>query len=422
MFVFPGANHTRFEHSLGTYDLSLRYLERLLRVPDFRDLCDSIEEAVKIMVLSALLHDIGHYPYSHWVEEIGSFSRGGHFPSHERRAADIIQSGPIRSLIESEWGVDVQAVCNIIADTPSGSQQELLRSIINSFLDVDKLDYLIRDSIHCGVDYGKGIDRERILDSLYVDKEQRRVCLTHKGRSCVQSILACRNIMYQEVYWHKTVRACHAMFKRFMYEYVARGVEDKKAVQEHFNYSDDEFTRTLHMNAKADEKLQALMNAFVFNGRKMYLYKPAYIYSQSSASKEPNEMQQFFREILSRNTTYAKMVQLSNHVAAILRSEIPSLDDLDILIDQTPTKDEHEVYGLRGMRTWNTKKMWFEEIPGGVENMNQYLACNRQAYLFCSPQHSPQVRKMVSSGKLTDIVKEALDEFRAAERTRSGSG
>ena len=73
LFVFPGANHTRFEHSLGTYHLSLRYLERLLDLPDFRKSEKSMAKGIKFIVLAALLHDIGHYPYSHWIEEIDVF-------------------------------------------------------------------------------------------------------------------------------------------------------------------------------------------------------------------------------------------------------------------------------------------------------------------------------------------------------------
>src|SRR5437870_5575485 len=61
-FVFPGANHTRFEHSLGTYSLALRYLERLLGFATFQSACEPLDETVKLTVLAALLHDIGHYP------------------------------------------------------------------------------------------------------------------------------------------------------------------------------------------------------------------------------------------------------------------------------------------------------------------------------------------------------------------------
>lgn len=80
IFVFPGANHTRFEHSLGTYFLSLRYLDELTKLHAFRSLCYPMDEATKLIVLAALLHDIGHYPYSHWIEEMDEFPE---FPKHE---------------------------------------------------------------------------------------------------------------------------------------------------------------------------------------------------------------------------------------------------------------------------------------------------------------------------------------------------
>lgn len=171
-------------------------------------------------MLSALLHDVGHYPYSHWIEEI-VFPSKITFEKHEVRAREILCKGKLRDCIERDWKLSPKAVSDIIAGVnPSSRKKELFNSIINSIIDVDKLDYLVRDSIHCGVGYGHGIDIERLLDSLHVNSKDCKICVTEKGRSVLLSVLTCRNIMYQEVYWHKTVRACTAMFKRFFYEYV----------------------------------------------------------------------------------------------------------------------------------------------------------------------------------------------------------
>jgi len=136
MFVFPGATHTRFEHSLGVYSLSLRYLEKLLIFPDFRKLCDPIENSIKLMVLSALLHDIGHYPYSHWVEEIDEFPRGIKLPTHEERACRILQNSVIGNVISNEWKIEVKEVADLIKGE---SKNEILNSFLSSIIDIDKL-------------------------------------------------------------------------------------------------------------------------------------------------------------------------------------------------------------------------------------------------------------------------------------------
>lgn len=247
MFIFPGANHTRFEHSLGVYSLSLRYLEKLICLADFRNKCEPLDHSIKLILLSALLHDIGHYPYSHWVEDIDEFPKSIKLPHHEERASQILNSETIKNLIENVWGVNTKEIADIISDK---SKNELINSFINSIIDTDKIDYLIRDSVHCGVNYGQGIDVDRLLDALYFNPDTNKLCITEKGRAALLSILSIRNIMYQEIYWHKTVRACEAMFKRFFYEYVSFIATDNVnnallRLEELFKLSDDEFMSEL---------------------------------------------------------------------------------------------------------------------------------------------------------------------------------
>jgi len=90
-FIYPGANHTRFEHTLGAYSLCLRYLEKLLTLPLFNKKLESQSKAIKLIVLATLLHDIGHYPYSHWIEEIDQYANHEKLPMHEERAKIIIE-------------------------------------------------------------------------------------------------------------------------------------------------------------------------------------------------------------------------------------------------------------------------------------------------------------------------------------------
>jgi HD superfamily phosphohydrolase len=390
-FVFPGANSTRFEHSLGTYILSMKYLEKIIDLPTFRSLCGSISETIKLIVLSSLLHDIGHYPYSHWVEEIHEFPRGIKFPSHEERAREIICEGRIGELIENKWEVDPEELSNIIAEKHIGGRNILINSFIKSPIDVDKIDYLVRDSIHCGVEYGKGIDIERLLDSLYIDQDTKKICLTDKGRSSLLSILTCRNIMYQEIYWHKTVRACNAMFKRFFYEYIRRELEDIDKIERHFELSDDCFINELLNKTRRYADLNKLISPFAFKGRS--LYKPAYIFLTSDASEEPTDTRRFFHKIME--LTYEDMVNLSEKLIERLKNKIPGIKPLDIIIEKTPIKKDHEVYDLKGFKIWNIRKERFEKFPTEeIIPLNQFLERNARAYLFCNPKYYDDLKKM----------------------------
>jgi HD superfamily phosphohydrolase len=399
MFVFPGANHTRFEHSLGVYALSLKYLEKLLSLPEFKNQCESIEDSIKLIVLSSLLHDIGHYPYSHWIEEIDVFPNNLKLPKHEQRAWEILQRGEIKEVIENDWKVKINDIAEIIINK---SDKTLINSFINSVIDVDKLDYLIRDSIHCGINYGKGIDIERLLDSLYINSDTKKLCVTEKGRSALLSILSTRNIMYQEVYWHKTVRACEAMFKRFFYEYVALIEGDAtEELNELFSLSDDEFTSKLHGWASSkDKKLQELIKPFAYKGRK-HIYKPAYIYFDCNSNGD-DIIENFFRSLFKM--TYEELIIKSKQLSKLFKTYIPDIDPLDIILEKTPITIG-EQYILRGFKIYNTRKKSFEEHPE-INPLNNYLDHNKQAYIFCHPRLYDKLRELSldSNGTLKKIL------------------
>ena len=381
MFVFPGANHTRFEHSLGTYDLAIKYLERVLRNPHGRHLDEHLDHSVRLVVLSALLHDIGHYPYSHWVEEIDKFPKGKKFMAHEKRARSIITTGAFAKLISKLWEVDPEEVACVISGEKLGDEPGLLlaNSFINSAVDVDKVDYLVRDSIHCGVDYGRGIDVERLFDSLYVDIEKTRLCVMDKGLTPLLSLLTCRNIMYEAVYWHKTVRACEAMFKRFFYEFVGLGCISQKQLEQYLQLSDDAFTMALYDNCSKNELLRDLMTPFVFQGRTVY--KPAYIFNEGQAGDEPADTQAFFGDGLLANNSYQHSVEISNQLAKKLKKEIKDLHPLEILLEVTPKKEQHTSYDLQNLRVWHSRKKKYRALPSEIIRTNDYLSRNAKRFV-----------------------------------------
>lgn len=403
MFVFPGANHTRFEHSLGTYCLSLKYLEKLLSLPTFKQLCEPLDKSIKLIALSALLHDIGHYPYSHWIEEIDQFPRGLKLQKHEERARKILSSGKIHDLLKHVWDVNVDDLSDIIAGKHIDNGEVLINSLLSSVIDVDKLDYLVRDSIHCGVNYGKGIDLERLLDSLYVNLNTKKICLTAKGRSSLLSILSCRNIMYQEVYWHKTVRSSEAMFKRFLYEYIKEEIDDISNIEEYLCYSDDHFIATLYEKSKNNSKLNKLISPFAFRNEGRIIYKPAYIFHNSNASEEPNDTKNFFSNCIDKK--YQDITEISDALVSILKETyIPDIEPLDILIEKTPIRQNHEIFELQGFKLWNTRKEIFENYPEEMNPLNRYLSNNLQIYIFCNPKYYSKLNELALENKLDQIL------------------
>jgi HD superfamily phosphohydrolase len=260
--------------------------------------------------------------------------------------------------------------------------------------------------VHCGVNYGKGIDVERLLDSLYVSEDKKSLTVTEKGRSYLLSILATRNIMYQEVYWHKTVRACESMFKRFFYEYVRIISEGDKIdilnkLNHILNFSDDEFIATLFNWAKiyGNKKLKEMIQPFAYGGRDM-IYKPAYIYFDNS-SKDPNPTNKFFKKLFK--CKYKEIVEKSERFAGLLKKYIPEIEPLDVIFEKTPI-DEGERYPLSEFRIYNTRKERYDNHPSEIDSLNDYLTHNKQAYIFCHPSYYEKIRELAINGVLHDIL------------------
>jgi uncharacterized protein len=221
--VWPGARHTRFEHSLGVMHLTRMAVDHVRASAEGRCLTD---EDVRVAVASALLHDIGHYPFSHAVEELGA-----PIIPHERAGRRIIEGPEIAPILEEAWGVDPQRVGAMVdpADAELPPADRLLRGVLSGALDMDKLDYLPRDARACNVPYG-GVDTGRLIDALTIARveepggeETLRIAIGEKGISPLHSLINARQEMFDNIYWHHTNRACMVMLLRSIQEALIAG-------------------------------------------------------------------------------------------------------------------------------------------------------------------------------------------------------
>ncbi len=201
--VFPGANHTRLEHSLGTYWVAGQMAARLGLRP----------ELARRVAVAGLLHDLGHPPFSHTLDGPLREVLGR---SHEEISrARIVGTDPGWSGPRSEvpdvlerFDLDPRAVAELIDPPRRSRAPPLLRSVLHGPIDADRIDYLQRDAHYTGVGHG-AIDAVRLLDTLR--PLRGRLGFAEKGRSAVEGFLVGRTLMYSTVYYHKTVRAAEMM-------------------------------------------------------------------------------------------------------------------------------------------------------------------------------------------------------------------
>ena len=226
--VYPGANHTRFEHSIGTLVLSDQIC---------RELKLSSEKTAKVR-LAALLHDVGHTAFSHEAESV--LQR--HIGNHEEIGERMVHSGEIADILSGQYSAKEIA---LLSHTPLGE-------IITSDIGADRMDYLLRDSHYTGVAYGV-IDADRICSTLSLAKEG--LMLQERGLEAAESLLVARFTMFSTVYLHKTVRIASRMLQQAISLAIGDGtlVPDEAA-----RMSDAAMLATLSRSAKGGDAAMRL--------------------------------------------------------------------------------------------------------------------------------------------------------------------
>lgn len=206
--VYPAAHHTRFEHSLGVYRMALLYLQRL--VHNTRFTAAVAPHDAEVLIVAALLHDLGHWPFCHAIEDMGLPD----VPEHELFANSFVLEGDIADMLRNDWEIQPREVVALLSAEPQDVRGSLLQSVLSGPIDIDKMDYLMRDSLHAGVPYGRNFDQQRLIGSLCLNQAGDGLALTDKGRTAAEMMVFARYVMFSEVYWHHTVRSATAMLQR----------------------------------------------------------------------------------------------------------------------------------------------------------------------------------------------------------------
>ncbi len=318
--VYPGATHSRLEHSLGTYRLALEFLGRLQHDDRFRAAVTAADAAA--FLAAALLHDVGHWPYCHPLEDMGL----PELPRHESLVRSLLRDGPAGRILADRWELDPARVAALIegsADDPAG---RILCSLLSGPIDVDKMDYLARDSLHAGVPYGRHFDQERLLTSLCLDATGTTLAITDKGRTAAELMVFARYVMFSEVYWHHAVRSATAMVQRAVW--IARERIDAASL---VRSDDAAFTGWL-MAAAAGTAAEPLAHGLFGDTRR--LYKRAATYD---AAHHPA----VHRALAGR--PYADAVAVSARLAAALSQRLGAvIPHHAVLVDAPPAEREVE--------------------------------------------------------------------------------
>jgi len=241
--TYPGADHSRFGHSLGTLHLASIASNKLL---DLGFSADDVQE----LRLAALLHDVGHGPFSHLFEEAVLRHKT---LSHEDLTAKIIKDTEIKDKIE-DFGYNPDSVSLLSV----GKLKSPLSMLISGPFDIDKLDFLLRDSYYTGVEYGK-VDALRLLMSLRLVEGSLALELP-ASLYALESLLISRYEMFKAVYFHRTVRAAWVMLRVAVETaYLCEGLFDFSSIEEYLTIDDGYVESCMRSLSKKREGLSKEM-------------------------------------------------------------------------------------------------------------------------------------------------------------------
>jgi len=198
--TYPGAQHSRFEHSIGCLHLAQLASGILAREASLGQ--DEQQE----LRLAALLHDVGHGPFSHTFEEVLAV-RGG--LSHEDLTVRIVSSSALGDILRAH-GFDAQKLSKL-AIARSNAHPKFMNDVLGGVLSVDLMDYLLRDSYFTGVEYGK-VDAQRVINSYTVDDGE--LAMDQAALYAFEALMIARYEMFRAVYFHRTVRAAELMLAK----------------------------------------------------------------------------------------------------------------------------------------------------------------------------------------------------------------
>lgn len=362
--TYPGAEHSRFGHSLGTMHLA----EIMVNVLVDNEWLERDE--AQLIEIAALLHDVGHGPFSHVFEEVLEEKRK---ITHEEIAEKIILNSEISEMLEEE-GYNPKSVSNLIV----GRNSKFTGQIIRSQIDVDKMDYLIRDSYFTGVEYGM-VDVKRLIYSTKVSDES--LVLDRTALYALETFLIARYEMFKAVYYHKTVRSAEIMLaKAMIYADDELNFTQVENIEE-FLMLDDATAICMLRNLKANDDNTKMASKLIrlYDARR--LLKPAY-------EREVHLADPVAASLLAKPSIRRKIEEEISEEAGISPSEVfldvPTLPSLpynprQIDVMEVFVYDEYE-----------NRKVPLTQISELASVLKSYYDVIR-TYTF--PEHREKVRK-----------------------------
>jgi HD superfamily phosphohydrolase len=312
-------------------------------------------------------------------------------PQHELYANSFLLESEIAHTLRNAWGIAPREIVSLLSEKPRDTKSRLLSSVLSGPIDVDKMDYLMRDSLHAGVPYGRNFDQQRLIGSLCVNEAGDGLAITDKGRTAAEMMVFARYVMFSEVYWHHAVRCATAMLQRAFYL-----LHDALDLDTLFRQSENDMILAMRQVAGSDPAGELLDGLF---GPERRLYKR---FAQYSAFQLPDQYHRLARR------PYTWLVVCAENLTVLLQRELGvEVRPHEVLFDAPPVKLEVQF----NIEIHFPKEGCFRPL-GDVSPVVRTLAREqfddyvKRVRVFVHPRLLPAVERLTDRDAL---VREAVD-------------
>jgi len=437
--VYPGAMHTRLEHSLGVYHKTIDYLNALLADEYNQYLRMNLDKyKMKVLILSALLHDIGHYPFAHSFEDISKeFSHlgftlkfiDGTIIELAAKLAELDDSYEMNfdKIISDEWGVDYRDVKSVLnrgdrAEFLEDFVRDIFNYILDSPIDADKIDYIMRDSLHVGVSYGKFFDYSRFLQGVTIhEKKNDRIVILEKAKVPVEMLLMIRYAMYKDIYRHHAVRVAESMLNHAVYLFYKRKQKEldekvfrNELINKLFTSSDDQILEWFYETGPIETK------ELIYRIKTRKLFKRLVVYR-----KGDDEVSAIYRNIDRLKWRLSEDKREFYNFCLTLRAKLNekfglSIKENDMVID-VPNPDKDKVQDVfiipeykKDPLSLHTQSDIFKMIKDNFQNwvhkIRIFIDEGNRNKIYEKAKISTQEGDQIDFDKINRIVQSAIDE------------
>lgn len=409
--IFPGSNHTRYEHLLGTYENMRRVLIGLLKKEKFIELLN--KETLELALISSLLANAARFPYSFAIHELRNSDKSILKQVNQKNLLDKIlnykeeDNGFKYSLLDTinqYFGeVDIDLVKKIICGSPSGFRKpevQIIYSLLNSSIDVRVLDFLQRDPYHLGMSNGFQLDFESLVN--FLDIHNNKIAITSPGVSSVEQVISARYWLYKNIYWNQPNRAYTAMLKQIIYGLIKENDFEKTIIDQFLFSTPTQLLHTFSGFATENAKILDLIN--LISSKRPRMFKRLYLINKSEEDSVLSGICDRISEL-----KFSELDLLRTELESALSSIIKFDENkINILIDIP--RDENKKLGKDiNVVKYDKSITKLTDISGIVSGINNYFDSHLQwLRIYIHPDYKRQLKDNDNWKKTQASIKEFL--------------